>query len=97
MCAANPQVAAVGVNCTAPEFISPLLAAARAQTDLPLIAYPNSGEIFDPAGKSWSAGIPHESVSATASAWVAAGADALGGCCRIGPDAIATLRGVLLD
>jgi homocysteine S-methyltransferase len=49
------QVAAVGVNCTAPQFIASLIARMRARTDKPLVVYPNSGERFDPRTKSWSA------------------------------------------
>ena len=75
-----PQVAAVGVNCTAPEHVDELLARIRAVTDLPLVAYPNAGRTYDPATKSWSGG---------ASSW-SADADIVGGCCGIGPSALAS-------
>ena len=39
----SPQVAAVGVNCTAPEYVDELLDRIRTVTDLPLVAYPNAG------------------------------------------------------
>ncbi len=39
---------AIGVNCTAPRHVPALLAAAGAATDLPRIAYPNSGDRWDP-------------------------------------------------
>ena len=97
LCAAHPRVAAIGVNCTAPEFITPLMCAAREVTDRPLVAYPNSGEVFDPAGKCWRAGAPGTDLCETAPEWLSQGAVVIGGCCRIGPEAIAELRGTLLD
>ena len=42
---------AVGVNCTAPRHLPALLAPAAAATDLPLIAYPNSGDRWDPVDR----------------------------------------------
>ena len=97
LCAAHPQVAAIGVNCTAPEFITPLICAAREVTDRPLVAYPNSGERFEPAGKCWQAGTTGNDLRETASEWLSLGVAAIGGCCRIGPEAIAELRRALLD
>ena len=58
-------VAAVGVNCTAPEFVDELLARSRTVTDLPLVAYPNAGRTYDAATKTWS-GARHRHVGACA-------------------------------
>lgn len=98
-------VAAVGVNCTAPAHVPELISRARAVTDLPLVAYPNSGERYDPRTGSWasppsvgparsSAGSarPHEPWLSSVLAAIDAGASVVGGCCRVGPDAIAELR-----
>ena len=51
----------------------------RSVTDLPLIAYPNAGRAYDATTKTWSG---------AASSW---GGDAaiVGGCCGVGPRAIA--------
>ncbi len=97
LCANHQRVAGIGVNCTAPEFITPLLGAARTVTDLPLVAYPNSGEIYDPAGKSWRTGPSHSALPEAATEWFSMGAAVIGGCCRVGPEDIAILRGALLD
>jgi len=51
-CDTQPRVAAVGVNCTSPEFISPLIAEIRRGTEKPIIVYPNSGERYDPLQKT---------------------------------------------
>jgi homocysteine S-methyltransferase len=72
-------VAAVGVNCTAPEYVDELLTRIRAVTDLPLVAYPNAGRTYDAATKTWSGG---------ASSWSGAGAQVVGGCCGVGPAAL---------
>ena len=97
LCSSHQRVAGIGVNCTAPEFITPLLSTARTVTNLPLVAYPNSGEIFDPAGKSWRPGHSAGALPQVASEWLSLGISVIGGCCRIGPEAIAELRRTLLD
>jgi homocysteine S-methyltransferase len=85
------RVVAVGVNCTAPEHVAGLLARMRAVTDLPLVAYPNSGRVWDGAARRWSApgatALPDDAVRA----WVDAGARLVGGCCGVGPEAIGAL------
>jgi homocysteine S-methyltransferase len=81
--ASSPKVVAVGVNCTAPQFIDELLARARSVTDKPLIAYPNAGRVYDAASKTWSGG---------EQTWDFAGAQVIGGCCGIGPTGIGAAR-----
>jgi len=85
-------VAAVGINCTAPEFVGLLIDEARKGTDKPIFVYPNSGEGYDAAEKRW-----HSPPSATpwgeaARDWVRRGASGVGGCCRVGPRRIAEIR-----
>ena len=46
----HPGIVAVGINCTSPRHLPALLAASRAATDRPLIAYPNGGDRWDPDG-----------------------------------------------
>eukprot|EP00899_Mesostigma_viride_P018749 jgi/Mesvir1/26876/Mv20614-RA.2 len=48
-----PQCVAVGVNCSAPRYILPLLQSAAKATSKPLVAYPNSGETWDGLNKVW--------------------------------------------
>ena len=86
---------AVGVNCTAPRHVPSLLAAAAATTDLPLIAYPNAGDAWDPARRRW-AGTDGGAFDPTAVAsWTALGATWLGGCCGTDPAAIGALAEAL--
>lgn len=95
-CTSAPGVAAVGVNCTAPRFISSLIEQTRGATDLPIIVYPNSGEVYDPVAKCWRSGGQVDDWVNDADGWSDLGATALGGCCRVGPSTIAELRRRLL-
>jgi len=88
------SVVAVGVNCTAPEHVAALVAAAVAASGKPAVAYPNSGETWDGAARSWGgdgAGVD----PAAAAEWVTAGARFVGGCCRVGSDDIVRLAAAL--
>ena len=93
--AGSGRVVAVGVNCTPPQHIDSLLERARAVTDLPLLVYPNSGRIWDGERHEWrGAGV--EGFPATVVAgWQERGARGIGGCCGIGPAAIAEIAHAL--
>jgi len=82
------QIAAIGMNCTHPEFVESLLRRMREHTGKPLLAYPNSGEHYDATAKVWR-GNPHLRAFADQSrSWYDAGARILGGCCRTTPQDI---------
>jgi homocysteine S-methyltransferase len=90
------QVVAIGVNCTRPEFVGELVQRMRNATDKALLAYPNSGELYDPAAKRWE-GNPHATpFAAGVHAWFTAGARLIGGCCRTTPADIAAVRAALM-
>lgn len=94
--AGSPGIVAVGVNCTAPRHVPALLAAARAATDLSLIAYPNGGDRWDAAARRWVEDDAAGRFDAAGEAsWTALGAGWLGGCCGTGPADIAALAGAL--
>ena len=90
-------IVAVGVNCTAPEYVDELLDRARSVTAKPLLVYPNSGEGWDAGARAWTiapatrdGGRPSVAVDAVSSRrWVDHGARLVGGCCRVSPAAIA--------
>jgi homocysteine S-methyltransferase len=91
-CDAEPRVAAVGINCTSPEFISPLITEVRKGTGKPVIVYPNSGERYDSEHRIW-VGAPQQVDWEEASVeWARLGATGIGGCCRVGPREIARMR-----
>lgn len=91
-----PQVLAVGINCTSPQGVAPLLRELRAGTGKPLLAYPNSGEGWDAEGHCWieaAPGVAHaQNYGSLAREWFEAGAQLVGGCCRTGPAHIRAVR-----
>jgi homocysteine S-methyltransferase len=95
-CDAEAAVAAVGINCTAPELIPSLIAEARRGTAKPVMVYPNSGEEYDAVGKTWLGGPGPLDFGEASAEWVRAGASVVGGCCRVGPEQIAEVRCRLL-
>jgi homocysteine S-methyltransferase len=86
--ASSPNVVAIGVNCSAAHEVTPALRLAREVSDLPLITYPNSGEVWDGAARAWT-GDP-ELPDALFREWSTL-ASAVGGCCRLGPDTVARI------
>lgn len=89
------QIVGVGVNCTRPDVIASLLRRMRDQTAKPLLAYPNSGETYDAATKSWHGPVAAMPFAAQALDWYGAGARLIGGCCRTRPADIHAIRQVL--
>ncbi|HET8562073.1 MAG TPA: homocysteine S-methyltransferase [Marmoricola sp.] len=89
LAASVPAVVAVGVNCCAPEDVLEAVRLAAAVTGKPAVAYPNSGEGWDAAGRTWAGATSYD--VGLAAAWVSAGAAYVGGCCRVGPQTIAAL------
>ncbi len=90
-----PQVVAIGVNCTAPRYVSDLLGVLAEVTDKPLLAYPNSGERYDAANNCWLGTSDAVEFGQEAPAWYEAGARLIGGCCRTGPAHIRQMRSAL--
>lgn len=86
-----PSVIAVGINCTDPRYVTPLLQRMRAVTDLPLVVYPNAGGSWNPASGSWDDSISGGFAPALVEVWQQAGAAAVGGCCGTDDQAIADL------
>lgn len=85
------QVVAVGINCSAPAHIVPLLRSAVSRTKKPLLVYPNSGESYDAEHKCWHGIRDAEAFAEAAQGWRAAGARLIGGCCRTTPEDIGAL------
>ena len=85
------QVAAIGINCTAPQYVGELLRRIAKRTGKPLLAYPNSGQAYDPDTKRWSGAEPEVPLTLGARDWYDAGARLIGGCCRTTPADIRAL------
>lgn len=81
----NAQIAAIGINCTSPKYISSLIREAKKATEKPVLVYPNSGETYDAANSDWQGNPVYESFGEEAREWYNAGARMIGGCCRTKP------------
>ena len=92
----SPSTVAVGVNCSAPQHVEGLLAAARTVTDLPLVVYPNAGGTWDAATGMWADNVSKDLPPELVRRWVAAGAALVGGCCGLGPDAVSGIAQALV-
>ncbi len=95
LCDKEKGVAGVGVNCVPPEGVSALVAEVGKGTNKPILAYPNSGEVYDAGEKVWRSSPTREIWEDEPARWVAGGCSAVGGCCRVGPETIRGLRGLL--
>lgn len=85
---AAPSIIAIGINCTAPRHILPLIQAIRAVTAKRIAVYPNSGETWVPETRGWTGTSDPSLFGDLAATWRKAGADWIGGCCRTGPQHI---------
>jgi homocysteine S-methyltransferase len=84
----HSQIAAIGINCTSPKYISSLIREAKKRTEKPILVYPNSGEIYDAAKNEWNGDPVFHSFGEQAQEWYDAGAHLIGGCCRTTPEDI---------
>ncbi|CAM5514277.1 homocysteine S-methyltransferase [Streptomyces aurantiogriseus] len=87
------EVIAVGVNCCAPEDVEGAVAIAARVTGKPVVVYPNSGEAWDAEARAWigrSTFAPEQVLG-----WRESGARLIGGCCRVGPEAVASIARTL--
>lgn len=79
---------AIGVNCTPPEIVAAIIANYKKYTDLPIIVYPNSGEVYDGGSKTWHGSPDGLCFTDRLPGWIEAGAGIVGGCCRTRPSDI---------
>lgn len=83
-----PEVEALGVNCTKPEYLVSLIGELKAASDRPIFVYPNSGEEYDPVTKTWHGVGTDRKFGDYALDYMKAGAVAVGGCCTTVADHI---------
>ncbi|MDR6998996.1 homocysteine S-methyltransferase [Neobacillus niacini] len=85
------QVAAVGINCTRPQYISSLINKVHSHTVKPIIVYPNLSEQYDAVTKTWNGASSEETYGDSTHHWYECGARLIGGCCRTKPENITTI------
>lgn len=85
----NPKVFDIGVNCTAPKYISGLIKRIKVKSGKKkIVVYPNSGEEYQSNSKTWLGLSEPNLFVEMAKEWLELGVDIIGGCCRIGPEQI---------
>jgi len=89
----SAQIAAIGINCTAPQYISSLIREIKGHCSKPIIVYPNSGESYEAGTKTWDGSHCEDSFSSHAKHWFEEGARIIGGCCRTSPEDIRAIVG----
>lgn len=87
------EVIAVGVNCCAPEDVDAAVAIAARVTGKPGVVYPNSGEAWDAEARAWKG--RSSFLTEQVLGWHESGARLIGGCCRVGPEAVASIARTL--
>ncbi|XP_031828670.1 betaine-homocysteine S-methyltransferase [Nomia melanderi] len=88
------QIVAIGVNCLAPTDVTPLLKNINKDEKnefIPLIAYPNSGEIYS-STEGWIWNESCDSIENFVPEWLELGIRYLGGCCRVYSENIKSIR-----
>ncbi|WP_406459330.1 homocysteine S-methyltransferase [Streptomyces sp. NBC_00876] len=93
LAAGDEQVVAVGVNCCDPADVDDAARTAAAVTGKPVVVYPNSGERWGAGRRGWTGDVTFG--PGRLREWQDAGARLVGGCCRVGPAAIAELAVLL--
>lgn len=81
----QPQITAIGINCTSPKFIPSLIREAEKSTEKPILVYPNSGETYNAEKNDWNGDPVFGSFGEQAREWYKSGARLIGGCCRTTP------------
>ncbi|MET7291098.1 homocysteine S-methyltransferase [Streptomyces griseoloalbus] len=87
------EVVAVGVNCCTPKDADHAVTVAARVTGKPVVVYPNSGETWDAGARAWTGRSTFTPERVTG--WRTSGARLIGGCCRVGPETIASIAGLL--
>lgn len=92
----HPNVFAIGVNCTAPTYVSGLIKSIKSVCgSKKIVVYPNSGEAYNAETKTWLGLSDPALFIEMAKEWVKLGTNIIGGCCRISPDHIKCMSEIL--
>ncbi|XP_053686988.1 serine/threonine-protein kinase sel-5 isoform X2 [Sabethes cyaneus] len=97
----NHNLLAVGINCVHPKYTLQLLQAVHDlgtadEEKIPLIVYPNSGEIWDASG-SWTGEENCVPLETYVPQWIELGVKFIGGCCRTNARDIKRLKKTVIN
>lgn len=87
----NDQIVAIGINCASITIVTGAIQELRANTNKPILVYPNSGETYNPETKTWHGNEQCSAFDIQSEEWYQAGARLIGGCCRTAPHHIAEI------
>lgn len=85
-------VVALGLNCTVPHLIAPLLQSGSDAGEKPFVVYPNAGSVYDAKTKQWSGEESIDLIPRLVDRWYDLGARVIGGCCRTTPKTVRDIR-----
>lgn len=85
------QIIAIGINCTAPQYIESLIGEIKAVSSKPIIVYPNGGATYNALTKTWDGLSQSASYGKMTYVWHKKGASIIGGCCQTTPFDIAQI------
>lgn len=84
------------MNCVKPKFILELIKEIKKETKKPIVVYPNGGETWNTKTKVWELekdqGGCDTSLVNNFLNYYKAGAQIIGGCCRVRPSTIGKIR-----
>lgn len=87
------RITAVGLNCTAPRMVTPLLRALHddGPVGMPLVDYPNHGADWDADRHCWSGPVGGAEIPGLVGEWLDLGVAVVGGCCGVGTATVSAL------
>jgi homocysteine S-methyltransferase len=81
----------VGVNCTAPDDIAPLVRSIRSGTAKAVLVCPNLGQHWENDAHALAGGTTETEFERRVLEWLDLGVTYIGGCCGVGPSTIASI------
>jgi homocysteine S-methyltransferase len=91
------HISAVGINCTAPQYIPMLIENIKSVSSKPIVVYPNGGSKYNPITKVWEKGeLSPQEYAKLSHLWYTKGAKVIGGCCETTPNEIECIRKTLI-
>lgn len=92
----NPQIFAIGVNCTNIENINPIIQILKTHTSKAIVVYPNNGDIYNKEEGKWIPRADSPSFTEVVPTWIKSGATIIGGCCRTTPKDIQDISNIVI-
>ena len=81
----SEQIVAIGLNCAPINVVTGAIQELSANTNKPILVYPNSGETYNAETKTWHGNEQCNAFDSQSEEWYKAGARLIGGCCRTTP------------